>query len=87
MSSPAPNAGSNRQDGSPQTGPEDTWHPARAWLEEDEEGDGEDEGEYTTEDPDEVDFFMRDIREMEDRAEDYRPIDEHYGISNHLPLF
>ncbi|OJJ61262.1 hypothetical protein ASPSYDRAFT_146673 [Aspergillus sydowii CBS 593.65] len=84
MSSPAPNAGSNRQDGSPQTGPEDTWHPARAWLEEDEEGDGEDEGEYTTEDPDEVDFFMRDIREMEDRAEDYRPIDEHYGPGLHL---
>lgn len=86
-SPPAPNAGSNRRDGSRQTGQEGIWHPARAWLEEDEEEDEEDEEEYATEDPDEEDHFMREIREMEDRADNYQPIDEHDGISNHLQRF
>lgn len=80
-SPPAPNAGSNRRDGPPQTGPEDTRHPARAWLEEDEE-------EYGTEDTDDMDPFTRAIQEMEDRADNESPpMDEHYGISNHVLRF
>lgn len=45
MSSP-PIAGGDRRDGSPSVGPGGTWHPARAWLEEDETGDDEDDMDY-----------------------------------------
>ncbi|KAL4906842.1 hypothetical protein BDW74DRAFT_166960 [Aspergillus multicolor] len=54
MSSP-PTAGGGRQGSSPQTGPGGTWHPARAWLEEDEMGDDDDDTDFEPdlEDPDE----------------------------------
>ncbi|KAL4924868.1 uncharacterized protein BDV17DRAFT_273286 [Aspergillus undulatus] len=53
MSSP-PTAGGDRRDRSPHTGSGNTWHPARAWLEEDETGEEEDDDmdfEPDSEDP------------------------------------
>ncbi|KAL4942196.1 hypothetical protein BDV06DRAFT_192672 [Aspergillus oleicola] len=53
MSSP-PTAGGDRRDSPPHTRSRATWHPARAWLEEDETGDDEDEDmdfEPDSEDP------------------------------------
>ncbi|KAL4912389.1 WD40-repeat-containing domain protein [Aspergillus aurantiobrunneus] len=74
MSSPPPTAGGNRRDASPQTDSEYTWHPARAWLEEDETGDDyddmdfepdsedpEDEAEYPIADDEEEDPFDPDL--------------------------
>ena len=77
MSSP-PTAGDDQRDSPPHLRSGTTWHPARAWLEEDETGDDEDEDmdfEPDSEDPEER--FEEDYPDPELDAEIY----ESFGLS------
>lgn len=80
MSSP-PIAGGDRRDGSPSVGPGGTWHPARAWLEEDETGDDEDDMDYEPDSDDHND------RADEEEYPDEEPNVDQFGIVNQTHLF
>jgi hypothetical protein len=80
MSSP-PIAGGDRRDGSPQVGPGGTWHPARAWLEEDATGDDEDDMDY------EPDSDDHDDRTNEEEYPEDEPNVDQFGIANQSHLF
>ncbi|KAL4970057.1 WD40 repeat domain-containing protein [Aspergillus stella-maris] len=83
MSSP-PTAGGDQRDSPPHTRSGTTWHPARAWLEEDETGDDEDEDvnfEPDSEDPEER--FEEDYPDPEFDEEIYEEsFDPQFSLGN-----
>jgi WD repeat-containing protein 23 len=81
-SSTSPPAGGDRRGDSQQDGSRGTWHPAREWLEEDEEADDDEDMDLEPESEaseDRVDY------EEYDPDEDQETYDDPFGTVSHTP--